>query len=98
MTKKEYAEYEAVVAEFMEREGLRHLTTVSQEEGLTEPYFSKGPCDCCGTGIGGNYYDCNGVTDGGKVEEFSVCEDCVYYAEYRHLDDTTMDEIKRSPD
>ncbi len=97
-TKAEYAEYQKSVAEFFEREGLQNLSTVSQEEGLTEPYFSWRPCHCCGSHLGGNRYDCNGynATTEEIQDGYSVCEDCVYFVEYGRLDDMTMMEIAKS--
>jgi hypothetical protein len=98
MTKREYAEFEANFAAFMEREGLANLSTVSEEEGCTEPYFSWRPCHCCGSHLGGDRYDCNGYNPTTKEVQdgYSVCQDCVYYAEYGVLDDMTMLEIERS--
>lgn len=90
MTKKEYTQYEADFAEFMSH-GLNNLSTKSE---CNEPYFSNSPCVVCGALPGGRY-DCdgyNGQTQ--EVEEYEgVCQDCVYYAEYGRLDDTTMMEI-----
>ena len=92
MNKQQYADYQAAVAEFMESEGLQNLSIV---EGFEEPYFSWSPCDCCGSPLGGDRYDCNGYnSDTKEVQEgYSVCVDCVYYAEYGQLDDMTMLEI-----
>lgn len=96
MTKKEYQQYRTRVAEFFSH-GLNNLSAKS-DEGTIEPYFSWRPCQCCGTSEGGNRYECdgyNGTT--GEVEEYDcVCGDCVYFAEYGRLDDTTMIEIKNS--
>lgn len=98
-TKVAYAEYEAAVAAFFEREGLANLSTVSEEEGCCEPFFSWSRCDCCGTSLGGDRYKCNGFNPTTReVQEYStVCGDCMYYAEYGRLDDTTMMEIEKSP-
>lgn len=88
MNKQEYAEYEARVAEFFSH-GLANLSTKSD---CHEPFFSWHPCQCCGTHLGGNRYECDGYNEKTKeVEEYdNICEDCVYYAEYGQLDDTTM--------
>jgi hypothetical protein len=96
MTRAEYTAFQAAFAAFMEREGLTNLSTVSEEEGLCEPYFSWRPCECCGSHLGGDRYDCDGFsTKSGQAEgPFSVCQDCMYYAEYGQLDDTTMDETE----
>ncbi len=90
MTKHEYAQYESRVAEFMSH-GLANLSTKS-EDGNCEPFFSWSPCQCCGTHLGGDRYECNGYNVKTKeVEEYDcICQDCVYYAEYGQLDDQTM--------
>ena len=94
MNKQEYADYEESVKEFFSH-GLQNLSTKSDDNGTTEPYFSWSPCSVCNRSEGGDRYDCDGFnaqTD--EVEEHDcVCQDCVYYAEYGRLDDTTMDEI-----
>ncbi len=96
--KADYEAYKKDVAAFFEREGLDCLTTVSEEEGCTEPYFSWRSCDCCGCHLGGNRYDCNGYNPTTKEVQdgYSVCEDCVYYVEYGQLDDMTMMRLEKS--
>ncbi len=95
MTRKEYAEYERSVAKFFENEGIDNLTTISDESGNTEPYFSWSSCECCGSHLGGDRYDCNGYNPKtGEIYEYSVCVDCMYYAEYGKLDDLTMMELE----
>jgi hypothetical protein len=113
MNKKEYAEYQAAVAEFMEREGLANLSSGPLncpechgplEEGecgehgyMIEPFFSWRPCECCGSHLGGNREHAAGFNPTtGAVQEYVICEDCVYYAEYGRLDDTTMLEVEQS--
>ena len=70
MNKQEYADYQTRVAGFIEREGIRNLSTghlVCPECGIVlwggkcpihglvnEPYFSYSVCDCCGTSLGGD--------------------------------------------
>lgn len=95
MTKQEYAEYEATVEEFFSH-GLANLSVVSDDNGNCEPFFSWSHCDCCGTHLGGDRYNCNGYnTETKEIEEYNcVCQDCVYYAEYGVLDDMTMDQIE----
>lgn len=95
MTKKEYAEYQQAVQEFMEREGIQNLSM--DYDKCEEPYFSWRWCDCCGDRQGGNRVDANGWNPTLKqVQEYSVCEDCVYYYEYGELDNRTMMEIEQS--
>lgn len=98
MNKQEYAAYESWVRQFMEREGLANLTTISTEDGENaEPYFSWWPCECCRRSLGGDRYGCNGyIPATGEVStEFSICPDCMYYAEYGRLDDQTMLSIEQ---
>lgn len=98
MTHAEYVQYEESFKSFMEREGITNLSMISAPEGeATEPYFSWRPCDCCNRALGGNRMDCNGYNPTTKgVQDYSICEDCVYYAEYGHLDDTTMLDVEES--
>lgn len=99
MNKKEYAEYEAAVADFFEREGINCLSADMDkyEEGCVEPHFSNSPCDCCG-GLPGMRTDCSGYNP--ETEEvqdgYSICADCDYYAEYGQLDDTTMLDVEEN--
>lgn len=93
MNNQEYKEYEANVADFFKREGITNLSTVYDEETgeNDEPSFSWGPCQCCGSTLGGDRYKCNGYNPTTKeVQNYTVCTDCVYYAEYGQLDDMTM--------
>ena len=93
MNKTEYKQYENKVADFFNKEGINNLTGTSDENGNVEPYFSWHRCDCCGSSLGGDRYDCNGYNPTTKEtqSEYTVCSDCVYYAEYGRLDDMTMD-------
>lgn len=60
-----------------------------------EPFFSNRPCDCCKTYLAGNRCHATGYNPEEKqIQEYDVCEDCVYYAEYGQLDDQTMMEIE----
>ncbi len=88
MNKTEYAAYEKSVAAFMKREGIENLSAISQDE----PYFSWRNCDCCKRLEEGMREDCSGYNlTADKVQgPYTICEDCVYYAEYGRLDDTTM--------
>lgn len=112
MNKQEYAAYQAAVADFMQREGIRNLTSghlrcpecgAEVQEGkcskhglVDEPFFSWSACECCGTTLGGNREHATGYNPTTEeIQEYTVCEDCVYYAEYGRLDDQTMDEIEK---
>ncbi len=97
MTKQEYAAYQATVAEFFSH-GLNNLSAKSDDNGTMEPFFSWHPCQCCGDPLGGDRYECDGYNGRTKeVEKYEyICTDCMYYAEYGQLDDTTMWEIEHS--
>ncbi len=118
MTRHEYADYEAAVAAFWEREGINCLCSGhiccpgcnaewtdgdecpnghGDRELWDEPFFSWTPCDCCQRPLGGNREHATGYNPTTKeIQEYTVCEDCVYYAEYGRLDDTTMMEVEES--
>jgi hypothetical protein len=69
----------------------------ADRECLDEPSFSWRPCDCCHRPLGGNREFATGYNPTTKeVQEYEVCTDCAYYAEYGQLDDTTMMEIEDS--
>lgn len=95
MARQEYKDYKQNVANFFEKEGITNLSTVS-EEGNCEPFFSWSSCECCGTHLGGDRYECNGYNPETKeIQEYSsICQDCVYYAEYSQLDDETMSHLE----
>lgn len=89
MNKIEYERFHNAFNLFMQKEGLQNITS----DG--EPHFSWSPCDCCGTSLGGDRYDASGFNPVDKKVKtgYSICQDCVYYAEYEVLDDATMTEI-----
>jgi hypothetical protein len=91
VTKAEYAQYQQTVSEFMQSNGLRNLSRVSD----TEEFFSWSPCDCCESPLGGSRIEADGWSEveNGPLE-FTICTDCEYYAEYGRLDDRTMMEIE----
>ena len=116
MNKQEYADYRATVKAFMEREGIRNLSTGISEcpdckvpfdehdncpkcrqqiDSFTEPYFSNSTCDCCGAEPG-DREDATGYNPATRqVQRYSICLNCVYYAQYGWLDDATMAEIEK---
>ena len=95
-TKAEYEKYEKSVEGFFKREGISNLSQIQDKDGYCEPDFSGIPCECCGRTEGGDRYDCNSYNPKTKeVQEYSVCTDCVYYAEYGQLDDMTMSEVEK---
>lgn len=96
-TKEDYALYQEVVADFFKNEGVTNLSIIYNEEESTEPYFSWQNCECCKRSLAGNRYDCNGYNPTTKeIQDYVVCEDCVYYVEYGQLDDMTMMKIAAS--
>jgi hypothetical protein len=89
MNKQEYAEYEKAVKDFFEVEGLANLSRIQGED--EESFFSWNSCDCCGTTLGGDRIDANGYNPmTNEIQEYTICTDCEYYAEYGQLDDMTM--------
>ena len=87
MNKAEYEKYEARFLKFMAKEGIRNLSPVFAEG----PYFSWRPCECCLRPLGGNREHATGYNPETKeIQEYAVCLDCLYYAEYGQLDDITM--------
>jgi hypothetical protein len=91
MTKQEYKDYEERVARFFEEEGINNLSNDYEKDPNCEGGFSWRGCDCCGNPLGNTLYDANGWNPTEKqVQEYQVCGDCLYYAEYGQLDDMTM--------
>jgi hypothetical protein len=91
MTKAEYAKYESAVAAFMKREGIANLSSDSDSEYS----FSWRGCDCCGSDLGGDRIPATGYNRSSKeIQRYTVCSDCIYYAEYGRLDDMTMIEVE----
>jgi len=83
---KEYAQYKQKVDDFFQTEGIDNLSQITDSDGDCESYFSHSACECCKSHLGGDRYDCNGYnTKTKKVYEYSVCTDCVYFAEYGEL-------------
>lgn len=95
MNRKEYKEYQETIAYFFETEGIRNLSPTNMED---EPYFSSSSCDCCNRSLGGDRYQCSryNAEHDTIVEDYEICPDCYYYAEYGQLDDMTMQEIEDS--
>jgi hypothetical protein len=91
MTKAEYSKYEAVFAEFMKRQGITNLSSDSDSEYS----FSWRACECCNSDLGGDRIPATGYNPTTKeVRHYTVCSDCIYYAEYGCLDDMTMIEVE----
>lgn len=62
-----------------------------EREAANDPYFSWTYCECCQQPLGGNRQHATGANnDTHEIQEYEVCEDCIYFAEYGRLDDTTM--------
>lgn len=94
MTRDEYQAYQERVKQFMDSEGINNLSPkLSDEES---PSFSAMPCDCCKTTLAGDRWTASGYNPTTKeVHHFdSVCNDCIYYAEYGQLDDMTMADME----
>ena len=88
MTRKEYQQYEAAVSAFMQAEGINCL---SRSDSDREGDFSWRACECCGSSLGGTRIDASGYNPQTReIQEYRICTDCEYYAEYGQLDDQTM--------
>ena len=95
MTKHEYKDYQDSVNRFFTIQGIGHLSQIYDSDGDCEPFFSSIPCECCNRHLGGDRYDCNSYNSATKeILDFTVCTDCVYYAEYGQLDDSIMSDLE----
>jgi hypothetical protein len=76
-------EYERRVSEFLDREGIAFLSSFD-----STPSFSWSPCECCGTALGGNRNEMEGVkaSGGSNGHTYDVCDDCLYYQAYGTLE------------
>jgi len=88
MTKLEYANYEARVAAFMEREQLSFVTTEN-----IDPFFSWSTCECC-EAMAGSRTVLTARAANGETVRYNVCRDCEYYVTYGRLDDATMQGVR----
>jgi hypothetical protein len=92
MTKEEYKKYQEKFNSFLLKNNIYSFSPVQN----SEPYFSKSPCNCCGTSLYGNREKVSAFQE--KTKEilfFECCQDCIYYAAYGQLDDMTMIEIEK---
>lgn len=95
MTKQEYENYVQSVNQFFETEGVNCLSPVCDYDTPVESYFSHRDCECCKRSLAGDRYDCDAFRpETNEIIQFSVCPDCVYFAEYGQLDDMTMMDIQ----
>lgn len=90
MTKAEYDDYTARIAQFYERENIQSL-----HAGEIVNDFTARRCEVCGGHPAGARYAITGLhkPNGGTFSEYEGCTDCLYYAEYGQLDDMTMIEV-----
>jgi hypothetical protein len=89
MTKYQYQQYAKNVSNFFEREKIVNLSATE-----SEAFFSSASCDCCGNQLAGDRLLANGFNpEADEVQEYEVCLDCIYFAEYGQLDDQTMLDI-----
>jgi hypothetical protein len=84
----DYQEYKTRVEAFFKRERILYLSFNLDEQS----YFSNVKCDCCARPLGGDRYDCQGYNPSNNEiqDDYSICFDCIYFAEYGTLDDMTM--------
>jgi len=104
MNKSEYKTYQENVESFFKTEGITNLSTGGEGDcsccGMDlgdqiEPSFARTPCECCGSSLGGDRHHATGYNPETKeVTCYSVCIDCLYYAEYGQLDDMTMSDME----
>jgi hypothetical protein len=81
-----YEEYENKVGKFLFDLSERGYDVFTGDE----IGFTWQGCDCCGRPEGGDKHSATGIKvgmhrDGGNIE-FRVCEDCLFYLNYGHLD------------
>ena len=87
MTRAEYDAFVTAVCSFYSREGVSDFSCRAD----CCPSFSWQPFDCCRRPLGGDRHEVTAYHEGSRsAVSFSVCEDCVYFAAYGRLDDTTM--------
>jgi hypothetical protein len=81
-------DYEKTFKDFIKSEQISELHLFGDE---TEPHFSHLACDCCGDVMAGNRHDVSAKSSAdGKIHEYQICDDCLYYSTYGQLDDMTM--------
>lgn len=86
MTRAEYRDYQDRFAAGMA--GFDYLV------GISNTFWSWSMCELCCRPDGGQREDAIAVNVAtGERLRLAVCEDCIYYAEYGRLDDSTMMEI-----
>jgi hypothetical protein len=102
-TKKKYVEFLKNVDDFFKKNEVDMMSNDTQfdddgEPIETEPYFSKWPCEVCGSHYHGNredYVAWKHGTDNDEKIKVAVCIDCVYHNEYGRLDDDSMWDIDK---
>lgn len=82
MTRAEYQDYQERFTAGLA--GVDYLT------GTGSTFFSWSACEVCRRPGGGIREEAIAVTLGVETDVLSVCEDCIYFAEYGRLDDSTM--------
>ena len=86
MKKEQYDAFTRAVEQFFEREQINCLSASGEES-----YFSHRPCECCSRPLAGDRYEASGYNPHtNEVQTYEVCSDCLYFAEYGQLDDSTM--------
>jgi hypothetical protein len=84
-THADYRKFQRNFELFVKDFKLSHLSTGSENT------FSWDRCDCCLDDDGGDRYALYAHQEGNsEIVTFSVCPDCLYYANYGQLDDETM--------
>lgn len=108
MTKTAYAQYEKDIARNTEglthlssgacagceecREDYGYDEEQESWDCEAEPGFAWSSYNVCGSHLGGDRYPVHAI-DKDEIVHLEACDDCVYYLEYGHLDDQTMDNL-----
>lgn len=78
MDQKEFDLLQVAIDKFFKLEEIDVLDEVDPD---SEPSFSWGPCDCCGSHLGGDRFDMLGFNSGKPDAEqykYSICVDCYF--------------------
>jgi hypothetical protein len=94
MNKEQYAKYQKAVESFLVNNSVKPGCHGPKGE-QAKPFFSRSPCECCGSETGGNRetYSFDTTLDAAPFEA-DVCVDCAYYLAYERWDDTAIMEAE----
>lgn len=95
MNAKQYAKYQVAVGDFLASNNVKPGCHGPEKEN-SEPFFSGQQCECCKATLGGNRETYSFATNDNESFSAAICQDCVYYLAYGRLDDSAMEEVKKS--